>query len=85
MRLDNYRWGEVPRIVDHDGKTYRILQGFRGSFAGLWDWDGAVLYSKAQRDEITRHRVSNTLIAEAMYDPYPAGTVARPTSDNAVV
>ena len=72
MRLDNYRWGEVPRIVDHDGKTYRILQGFRGSFAGLWDWDSAVLYSKAQRDEVTRNRVSNTLMTEALYDPTPA-------------
>ncbi|MEJ2384982.1 MAG: TonB-dependent receptor plug domain-containing protein, partial [Xanthomonadales bacterium] len=72
MRLDNYRWAEVPRIVDHDGKTYRILQGFRGTFGNLWDWDGAVLYSKAQRDEVTRNRVSNTLMMEALYDPTPA-------------
>ena len=72
MRLDNYRWAEVPRIVDHDGKTYRILQGFRGTFGRDWDWDGAVLYSKAQRDEVTRNRVSNTLMTEALYDPTPA-------------
>ena len=73
MRIDNYRFAEVPRVVDHDGKTYRILQGFRGTFGNsLWDWDGAVLYSKAQRDEVTRNRVSNTLMFEALYDPTPA-------------
>ena len=73
MRIDNYRFTEVPRIVDHDGKTYRILQGFRGTFGNsLWDWDGAVLYSKAQRDETTRDRISNSLMWEALYDPTPA-------------
>jgi outer membrane receptor protein involved in Fe transport len=72
MRIDNYRWAEVPRIIDNDARSYRILQGFRGTFFGDWDWDGAILYHKAERDETTHNRVSNTLMAEALADPTPA-------------
>jgi hypothetical protein len=55
--LDNYRFAEVPRIIDNDGDTYRFLQGFRGS-AGAWDWESAVSWSRATKDDITRNRVS---------------------------
>lgn len=72
MRIDNYRWTEVPRIIDHDGKAFRILQGFRGTFGDNWDWDTAILYNKTTRDEVTRNRISNTLMWEALYDPTPA-------------
>jgi outer membrane receptor protein involved in Fe transport len=90
--IDNYRWAEVPRIVDHDATSYRILQGFRGSFGGLWDWDGAILYSKEERDETTRNRVSNTLLAEALadptsaaYNPWGAGDAGRTNIERALV
>ena len=69
--IDNYRFAEVPRIVDNDGKTYRFLQGFRGMM-GDWDWEGAVSYSKAEKKDITRNRVSNTLMQEALNDPTAA-------------
>ena len=69
--LDNYRFAELPRIVDNSGQVFRLLQGLRGS-AGEWDWEGAVLYSKATRDDVTRNRVSNTLMAEALRDSTPA-------------
>jgi len=72
QRMDNYRFAELPRIVDHDGRTYRILQGLRGTFGDNWDWDTAVQYMKAERDEVTHNRVSNTLMWEALYDPTPA-------------
>jgi len=72
MRIDNYRWGEVPRIIDHNGKAYRILQGLRGTFGDNWDWDTAILYNKEERDEVTRNRVSNSLMMEALADPTPA-------------
>jgi hypothetical protein len=84
LRIDNYRWAEVPRIVNNNAKTYRILQGFRGSFGENWDWDSAILYNKAERDEVTRNRISNTLLAEALadtspnaYNPWGAGEVDR--------
>ncbi|WP_286272442.1 TonB-dependent receptor domain-containing protein [Thalassotalea hakodatensis] len=69
--MDYYRFAEVPRIVDNDGETYRFLQGFRGML-GDWDWESAVSYSKAEKEDITRNRISNTLIQEALNDPTEA-------------
>ncbi len=69
--IDNYRFAEVPRIIDNDGDTFRFVQGFRGVM-GEWDWEGALVWSKAEKSDITRNRVSNNLIAEALFDPSPA-------------
>ena len=69
--IDNYRFAEVPRVVDNDGLVYRLLQGFRGS-RGAWDWETALLFSRATREDVTRNRISNTLITEALRDPTPA-------------
>ena len=69
--IDNYRFSELPRVVDNDGKDFRILQGFRGEF-GEWSWESALAYSKAENNDITRNRVSNLLIAEALFDSTPA-------------
>ncbi|MXY05092.1 MAG: TonB-dependent receptor plug domain-containing protein [Gammaproteobacteria bacterium] len=71
LEIDNYRYAEVPRIVDNEGDVYRLLQGLRGTW-GEWDWEGAVLYSKAEKKDVTRNRVSNTLMVEALSDPTPA-------------
>ncbi len=71
LEIDNYRFAEVPRIVDNEGDSYRILQGFRGT-AGDWDWETALLWSRATADDVTRNRVSNTLMVEALADPTPA-------------
>ena len=71
LEIDNYRFAENPRIVDNDGDTYRFLQGFRGEI-GEWSWESAVAYSKAEKQDITRNRVSNILITEALFDSTPA-------------
>ena len=71
LRMDLYRFAEVPRIVDNDGDAYRVLTGLRGS-AGDWDWESAFVYSKATREDITHNRLSNTLLTEALFDPTPA-------------
>lgn len=68
--LDNYRFAVVPRIVDNDGVTFRLLQGFRGN-VGDWDWESAVSYSRADKEDITRNRQSNTLAQEALNDSSP--------------
>jgi iron complex outermembrane recepter protein len=77
--LDNYRFAEVPRVVDNDGDTYRILQGLRGVW-GNWDWETAVSWSRATKDDVTHNRVSNTLMREALndttsaaYNPFSGG------------
>lgn len=70
LEIDNYRFAQLPRVIDNDGRTYRLLQGFRGS-AGNLDWETAVLYSKAEKNEVTHNRVSNLLAAEALFDSTP--------------
>ena len=71
LEIDNYRFVEVPRIVENDGNVVRLLTGLRGA-AGKWDWEGAVVWSRAQKDDLTRNRVSNLLMVEALSDPTPA-------------
>ena len=68
--IDNYRFAERPRIVDNDGDAYRVVAGLRG-ILGEWDWEAAGVYSEATRDDVTRNRVSNTLVTEALFDPTP--------------
>ncbi|MYK46357.1 MAG: TonB-dependent receptor plug domain-containing protein [Gammaproteobacteria bacterium] len=69
--IDNGRWVEAPRIVDNDGATWRVLQGFRGTW-DAWDWDGAIVWSRAEKEDVTHNRISNTLMQEALEDPTPA-------------
>ncbi|MGA9574828.1 MAG: TonB-dependent receptor [Lysobacterales bacterium] len=71
LLLDYFSWTEVNRAVDNTATTWRVLQGFRGAW-GEWDWDGAVVWSEAKREDITRGRISNTLMQEALNDPTPA-------------
>ena len=77
--IDNYRFAEVPRIVDNSGETYRFLQGFRGSY-NEWDWETAFSWSRSTKEDITRNRVSNTLVQAALndstasaYNPFSGG------------
>ncbi|MCC2604850.1 TonB-dependent receptor domain-containing protein [Planctobacterium marinum] len=79
LEIDNYRFAELPRIVDNSGETYRFLQGLRG-YLGNWDWETAVSYSKGTKDDVTHNRVSNTLMQEALndttaaaYNPFAVG------------
>jgi len=68
--IDNYRYAEVPRIVNNDGDAFRLLGGLRG-VVGDWDWETAAVYSEASRDDVTSNRISNTLMNEALFDPTP--------------
>ena len=71
LEIDNYRFVEVPRIVENNGNAVRLLTGLRGS-AGKWDWEGAAVWSRARKEDLTRNRVSNLLMVEALSDPTPA-------------
>ena len=42
-------------------ETIRLLHGMRGTF-NEWDWEGAILYSKATSDDITAGRVAMDLL-----------------------
>ena len=71
LEVDFYRYAEHPRIIENDGNVYRMLYGLRG-IHGKWDWETAALWSKATRSDVTKNRVSNTLMAEALFDSTPA-------------
>ena len=71
LEIDNYRLAEVPRMVDNDAESYRFLAGLRGTIGSDWDWDTAILYNKAERDETTHNRFSNTLLQAALEDSSP--------------
>ncbi|MEM9301034.1 MAG: TonB-dependent receptor [Pseudomonadota bacterium] len=71
LEIDNYRFAELPRIVNNSAETWRFLQGLRGTW-GEWDWETAIVYSEAERSDVTSNRVSNTLMQEALNDPTPA-------------
>ena len=71
LRMDNYRYAENPRVVDNNGDAFRIVSGLRGEL-GVWDWESAVIYSEASRQDITHNRLSNTLLKAALFDPTPA-------------
>ncbi|MDJ0916843.1 MAG: TonB-dependent receptor [Woeseiaceae bacterium] len=69
LSLRRYRYVDAPRIVDNDGDAYRLLYGMRGT-AGDWDWESAITWSEATRDDIS-NRISNTLITQALFDSTP--------------
>ncbi len=71
LTIDNYRYAEVPRAVSNDGSVFRLVQGLRGVRAD-WDWETAIVWSMAQRLDVTGNRVSNLLMSEALADTTPA-------------
>ncbi|MFT5560445.1 MAG: outer membrane receptor protein involved in Fe transport [Candidatus Azotimanducaceae bacterium] len=72
LEVDNYRFAQAPRVVDVEGDTFRIVGGLRGNW-GDWDWEGALSWSRAEREDVTSNRVSNTLITAALNDTTAAG------------
>jgi outer membrane receptor protein involved in Fe transport len=70
LEVDNFRALEAPRISDTDNRTYRFVQGFRGSL-GEWDWETALVYSDAERNNVTHNRISNTLMQELLNSSSP--------------
>ena len=71
VRLDNYRFADSPRFIDVERESYRVLLGLRGT-GGDWDWETALVVSEASGDDVASNRISNTLLAEALFDPTPA-------------
>ena len=71
LTYDLGRFVEAPRTVNNDGQSSRLLFGLRGT-RGDWDWESALVWSEATRDDVTINRISNTLLTQALYDPTPA-------------
>jgi len=63
-----YRYRAVDagrRASTVKNKSYRLLAGFNGT-SGDWDYDSAILYSKASSDDLTEGGVSSTLFQKAL-------------------
>ena len=72
LLIDNYRFATVPRSVDNDGFTMRLLQGIRGNFKQDWDWETAILWSQSTKEDMAYNRISNTLAQNALNSSDPA-------------
>lgn len=78
--IDWYRYVDVgPRVVNVEKDTYRFLFGLRGASKN-WRWETAIFTSKANTDDITSNRLSNSLVEEALslstpdaYNPFNGG------------
>ncbi len=69
-RMENYRFTDDPRVINNQGTTLRLLTGLRGNWDD-WDWEGAILYARSDKDDVT-NRISNSLMEEALNDPTSA-------------
>ncbi|MBX2857175.1 MAG: TonB-dependent receptor [Cellvibrionaceae bacterium] len=69
--IDNYRYADAPLLTEAEGRTWRILQGLRGSF-NKFDWESALSWSKATSKDVTDGIPANSLLQEALLDATPA-------------
>ena len=71
-RITPHGRDELTRIVDVSRESYRYVFGSRGSLANGWDYDSALVWSKAQLKDITRNRVRKDLLRAGLEDSTPA-------------
>src|SRR5690606_37180563 len=84
VEIDDYRFADLGyRSVDVENVTTRFVGGLRGQFRGF-DWESALLYSKA-RTEDEMDGVSMTGLQAAInrttsdaYNPFVAGDMDNP-------
>lgn len=80
LLMEDYRFFDVgPRLGTVTKDSYRAVLGLRGDLWG-WDFDTGFLYSQANTTDLTRDRVSNTLVQDAInrtdptaYNPFNGG------------
>ena len=68
IRIDNWRPDIGPRIINVEKETSRFLVGLRGTTDSGWDWETALLSSKAESEDFTQNRLSNSLLEAGLAD-----------------
>ena len=68
IRIDNWRPDIGPRVINVEKETDRYLLGIRGTTDSGWDWESAYLYSKAETNDVTDNRLSNSLLQAGLND-----------------
>ncbi len=66
-----YHRFQTPRSYDAARETWRIVQGFRGTFND-WDWDSGVVISEASSEMDNHGRVALDLLDAALADDTPS-------------
>ncbi|WP_252260012.1 TonB-dependent receptor domain-containing protein [Erythrobacter aurantius] len=82
LLMEDYRFIDAgPRLGSVTKDEFRLVAGLRGEFSG-WDYDTGFLYAQANTTDLTRNRVSNTLLQDAInrrdasaYNPFNGGCV----------
>ena len=83
--MERYRFVDVGnRDVSVDKNVYRLVGGLRGNI-GDWDFDSGLLYSQANSIDLSRNRVSLTLMQQQInlttpdaYNPFNGGCLDDP-------
>lgn len=61
------------RNVNVTNTSWRLLAGARGQLNDTnWNWDSAILYSRAKTNDVTNNRASSTLFAQALDNETPS-------------
>lgn len=72
VTLRNIRPMDVgPRRIEVEDTSYRLLAGLRG-YVDLWDWESAVLYSRADTLDMAYNRIRVSALQAAMNATDPA-------------
>lgn len=87
--IERMRYVDVGnRQVENTKDAWRFVGGFKGAF-GNWDFDTGILYSEAKSVDLTRGRISNTLLQQAInrttpdaYNPFNGGCVDNVAEDD---
>ncbi len=80
LLMEDYRFIDAgPRLGSVTKDEYRLVLGMRGNI-GDWDYDTGLLYAQANTTDLTRNRISNTLVQNAInrtdataYNPFNGG------------
>ncbi|MEO0463411.1 MAG: TonB-dependent receptor [Pseudomonadota bacterium] len=80
LEMEDYRFVDAgPRLGSVTKDEFRLVLGLRGNI-GDWDYDTGLLYAQANQLDLTRNRISNTLVQDAInrtdataYNPFNGG------------
>ncbi|MCP5395581.1 MAG: TonB-dependent receptor [Sphingomonadaceae bacterium] len=80
--MERMRFVDVGnRQVSNTKNAWRVVAGLKGDLGG-WDFDTGFVYSEARSNDLTRGRISNTLLQEAInrttpdaYNPFNGGCI----------
>jgi len=68
VRIDGWRPVTMGRTTNVEKEDYRYLLGFRGTTKTNWDWETALLLSKAESADVTSGRISYPALKVALED-----------------